>query len=107
MTADDTSQRVEFSYMLVVLNAVTVIVRLDQVVPLVFEIVADSAAAVVFGGEQHQHCREYSMMRCIRCPYVEHSALIVVFAIEVAVVAVVVVVVGELRRVQVENLHES
>lgn len=57
---------------------------------LAFEIVVGSVAdAVVVEGEELQHCREYSMkMRCIRCPRAVHSALIVVFAMKVAVAAV-------------------
>jgi hypothetical protein len=103
--AADTARRVESSCKLVVSSAAIAIVRQDLVEQLVSEIVAGFAAvaagsAVVFEDAQHQHYREYSkMMGCIHCPGAERSALIVVFALEVAVV-------GESRR-EVESLHEN
>lgn len=93
--AGDTGLRVGSSYKLAVLNAEIVIVRQDLVA--VSEIVADSVVAVVVvpEGEQRQHCREY-----IRRPNAEHWTLIVVFAMEVAVV-------GESKLVQEESPHGS
>lgn len=83
------ARRVGSSCKLVGWGVAILIVRPGLGVQLAFEIVVGFVADAVVEGEELQHCREYSMtMRCIRCPRAVHSALIVVFAMKVAVAAV-------------------